>query len=60
MDAVSEGSRTDDPPSRDRAQRRARLLEELTEARALLARVAPRRAAAARRRAALRAATFRR
>jgi hypothetical protein len=58
MDAGSERSRAIDPPSR--AQRRARLLDELVEARELLERVAPRRAAAARRRAALRAATFRR
>jgi hypothetical protein len=60
MDVGSERSRPPDPPNRDRAQRRARLLEELAEARELLARVAPRRAAAARKRAALRASTFRR
>ncbi|HEY3603703.1 MAG TPA: hypothetical protein VGL04_03445 [Sporichthyaceae bacterium] len=60
MDAGSGRSQPLDPPNRDRAQRRARLLEELTEARELLDRVAPRRAAAARRRAVVRASTFRR
>jgi hypothetical protein len=60
MEQGSERSRPDDPPSRERAQRRTRLLDELTEARELLERVAPRRAAAARRRAVLRASTFRR
>jgi hypothetical protein len=59
MDEGSERNRSADP-ARDRAQRRAQLLRELTEARELLDRVAPRRAAAARRRAALRAITFRR
>ncbi|HZE65886.1 MAG TPA: hypothetical protein VE081_04595 [Sporichthyaceae bacterium] len=60
MDEGSERSRPSDLEIRERAQRRARLLDELNEARELLERVAPRRAAAARRRAALRALTFRR
>jgi hypothetical protein len=60
MDKGSERERANDPVIRERAQRRARLLDELMEARQLLDRVAPRRAAAARRRAALRALTFRR
>jgi hypothetical protein len=60
MDERSERNRLSDPMIRERALRRARLLDELAEARQLLDRVAPRRAAAARRRAALRAITFRR
>ncbi|HEY2831008.1 MAG TPA: hypothetical protein VGJ14_01175 [Sporichthyaceae bacterium] len=60
MNEGSERNRSIDPLIWERAQRRARLLDELIEARDLLNRVAPRRAASARRRAALRALTFRR
>lgn len=49
-----------DAESQDRLRRRDRLLSDLAEARALRDRVAPRRARQARRRAALRAITFRR
>lgn len=54
------GRRPQDTDAQDRLRRRDRLLSDLAEARALRDRVAPRRARRARRRAALRALTFRR